>query len=583
MTTLVPPVAFADDDDPDERAELERLRQEMLYGDSLTAAAAAEELAEKESAVDQTWTVSVYDKMWVKIGELGDDLIELQGADPRNGIPTAKLKIKGESWLTDTFMSSSHTMVGVTLETAGLRFPFYVDTFDYEFDNGPAWIGTASLNGLYDILNYIQIWPNWYMPIQVQLFSHAVFVGPLCTCIEAMVSENALRLQSGIWEFVNNAVSLNPDIRAWFGTLLQSNGNIFQMLKTPMYVVRTNPFLDTSPLIARTVRMESCGKVITDVTRAYGVDVRVDLWLPGDDQPDYWTEHFDFMRLDQPTYVVTVKDRSQIKGPTGTVIDSVVRTVVDAGGSFFGDILPVIQTVPGRDGVYISEQLGLDFVEPWAMLIAPEPGEEGNVTTCRISFHTPKGWQHIIGGRSPKWLNDLMNATYAWLIDSLAILIGFTGIPSNLLEGFLNNTLLAFQLVEHYSRRNEVGPYHPAIEVFHATNSAPYNVETLFGFINAFWDSRGWVSAVVTFRNGEVYTLGKDVFRGGLVSVLYLERTRIFTDYIEMVEFHIDSTHRDIVLQVGDGKAEESPLAKHQRFLTGVFESINTILLTPQS
>jgi hypothetical protein len=222
-------------------------------------------------------------------------------------------------------------------------------------------------------------------------------------------------------------------------------------------------------------------------------------------------------------------------------------------------------------------------VEPWAVLIAPEPGEKGNVTTCRISFHTPKGWQHIIGGRSPKWLNDLMNATYAWLIDSIAILIGFTGIPSNLLEGFLNNTLLAFQLVQHYTRRNEVGPYHPAIEVFHATNSAPYNIETLFGFINAFWDSRGWVSAVVTFRNGEVYSLGKDVFLGGLVSVLYMERTRIFTDYIEMVEFRFDSTHRDILLQIGDGKAEESPLAKHQRFLTGVFESINTILLTPQS
>ena len=60
------------------------------------------------------------------------------------------------------------------------------------------------------------------------------------------------------------------------------------MLKTPIYVVRTNPFLDTSPLVARTVRMESCGTVITDITRAYGVDVRVDLWLPGDDQPDQW-------------------------------------------------------------------------------------------------------------------------------------------------------------------------------------------------------------------------------------------------------------------------------------------------------
>ena len=72
--------------------------------------------------------------------------------------------------------------------------------------------------------------------------------------------------------------------------------------------------------------------------------------------------------------------------------------------------------------------------------------------------HTPSGWQHIIGGRSPKWLNDFLNATFAWLIDSISIIIGFTGIPSNLLEGFLNNAFLAFQLIQHYGRRNAVPP-----------------------------------------------------------------------------------------------------------------------------
>ena len=562
-------------------SDLELLKQELLYGDLITSATAAEKLANQESAVDQSWHISVYDKMWVKVGELGDDMISLQGSDPRNKMPSAQLKIKGESWLIDTFMSCSSTMVGVVVETAGLRFPFYVDTFDYEFDNG-AWVGTASLNGIWDILNYLVIWPNWWLPIQFQLFSHAVFIGPLCTVTEAMISENALRIQSGLYEFINNSGSLNPDVRTWFGTLLQSNGNIFQMLKTPLYVVRTNPFLDTSPLVARTVRMETCGAVINDITASYGVTVSVDLWLPGDDQPDYWTQTFPDLGLTQPTYVVTVKDRSQIAGPTGTVIDSAVRQVVDVARSFFEEILPFINDVPGRDGVYISPQLGVNYVPPWAVLIAPEPGEKGNVLTCRISFHTPKGWQHIIGGRSPKWLNDLMNATFAWLIDSIAILIGFTGIPSNLLEGFLNNTLLAFQIMQNYTRRDEVGPYHPGIEVFHATASSPYNVETLFGFINAMWESRGWVSVIATFRNGEVYTLGKDVFRGGLVSVLYMGRTRIFTDYIEEVVFQIDRSKRDILLQVGDGKAEESPLAKHQRFITGVLESINVLTLAPQ-
>jgi hypothetical protein len=303
----------------------------------------------------------------------------------------------------------------------------------------------------------------------------------------------------------------------------------------------------------------------------------MDLWMPGDEQPDEWAN------LTQPTYVFSAKDRSSIEGPTKTVLDAVIRTTVDAGGSFFGEIPGLITGVPGMDGVYQAPGIGLNFVPPWPILIAPDEGERGSVEKCKLSFHTPKGWQHIVGGRSPKWLNDMMNATFAWLIDSISILLGITGIPSNLLEGFLNNAFLAFQLMQHYGRRNDVGPYHPAMEVMHATASSPYNIETVFAFINALWDSRGYVSAQATFRNGVVYKLGRDVFKAGLVSVLYFGRRKLFTDFIEVIHFRLTVKERDVMLQIGDGKAEEAPFAKHQRFITGIFESINVLTLAPQS
>jgi hypothetical protein len=561
---------------------LERLNQDLLYGDPITAARAAEELARYRQEVSSEFFVTVHDKLWRPIGAAGDDTMELSGTDPWNTVPAATLKLKGDSPLVPTMMGCRDTMVGITVESGGLRFPYYVKTHDYEFDRGE-WTSTATLSGVWDILNYYQIWPQWYLPIQAQPISHAIFVGPIVTCIENMISECALRLQSGIWEFINGALSLDPDIRAWFGTLLQSNGNIFEMLKTPTYVVRDNPLTDTSPLTARTVRMESCGTVIKDITRPYGVDVRVDLFLPGDAQPDIWTSDIPGLALDQPTYVVTVKDRQQIRGPTGTVADSVIATVVDIGGAFFGDIPGVIEQVPSMEGVYTSPLLGQKWVAPWAVIVAPEKGKRGTVENCKISDHTQTGWQHIIGGRSPKWLNDLMNSTFAWIIDSLSILIGITGIPSNLLDGFLNNAFLAFELMQHYPRRDANGPYHPAIEQFHATASAPYNIETMFAFVNAFWDSRGWTSAQATFRNGEVYTLGKDVFRGGLMSILYLNGTKLLTDYIRNIMFRFTPNARDIFIQIGDGKAEESPLAKHQRDLTGLLETINVLTLAPQS
>jgi len=36
-------------------------------------------------------------------------------------------------------------------------------------------------------------------------------------------------------------------------------------------------------------------------------------------------------------------------------------------------------------------------------------------------------------------------------------------------------------------------------------------------------------------------------------------------------------------VQIGDGKAEQAPIVKSQRFITGLMEVTNAILLTPQS
>lgn len=385
--------------------EIVRWQSELQGSDPYRAAVAAERLADVKDDIDQDFTFRVFDKLWRQVDELGGDLMDGSGTIPRNDKPTAMLKVKGESNLIETLMGCRSTMVGVTMETEGIRQAYYVDTHEWEYQKS-AWTGTANCFGIYDILNYLQIWPEWFLPIQIQPVSHAVFVGPLVTVIQNMIAECAIRIQSGLWEFVNNAASLNPDIRAWFGTLLQSNGNIFEALKTPLYVVMGNPLLDTSPLIAKTVRMQSCGEVIKEITAPYGIDVRVDLWLLGDDQPDAWAN------LDQPTYVVTVKDRSQIEGPTKTILDSVLRTVVDVGGAF--DMFnPVITEVPGMNGVYESPTLGVNFRPPWAILIAPDAGtdDKSSLVSCKIIDHTPKGWQHIIGGKSPKWLVCAPRAT----------------------------------------------------------------------------------------------------------------------------------------------------------------------------
>lgn len=385
-------------------ADLARLNDKLLHGDTAQIAEAAEKLARLQDDADIDWVFWISDQYWTRIDEFGADLMEASGTDPRNDKAAGTFKIKGSSDLIAALKNCRETMVGIEVEAGGLRFPFYVDTHDWAYEKA-AWTGTANCIGIWDILNYLIVWPSWFLPIQVQPFSHAVFVGPLVTVIENMISECALRVQAGINEFLNNALSLNPDVRAWFGTILRaieddglSPETFLEMLKTPMYVVRTNPFLDGSPLVAKTVRMESCGTVIKDLTKAYGVDVSVSLWRPGDPQPDPWAN------LTKPTYVVNVKDRSQIEGPTHTVLDSIFKTTVDIGGSLGGIFEPIIKQVQSMPGVYEAPALGVNFVPPYAVIVAPEPGEDSPLVSCKITDHTPKAWQILIGGKSPKWL-----------------------------------------------------------------------------------------------------------------------------------------------------------------------------------
>ena len=93
-------------------------------------------------------------------------------------------------------------------------------------------------------------------------------------------------------------------------------------------------------------------------------------------QPDKWAN------LTQVTYVMRVVDRSQIEGPTKTVLDSALRTVVDVEGSLLGKTLdpllnPGNQYVP--EGMHIAPTLGIDFVPPYALLITPDIIADGEV------------------------------------------------------------------------------------------------------------------------------------------------------------------------------------------------------------
>ena len=66
---------------------IEKLHEQLRYGTQEEAAAAAHQLADIQSAEDTEVVVTVHDKFWGEVGQIGD-YVELSMDIPRNKVPT---------------------------------------------------------------------------------------------------------------------------------------------------------------------------------------------------------------------------------------------------------------------------------------------------------------------------------------------------------------------------------------------------------------------------------------------------------------------------------------------------------------
>lgn len=548
------------------------LTHALFSGNNELAATAAQMAAKSQELPPSEATVTFYTKT-IQPAQESSDYISVTAEFPRNAVETATIVLKRTDPAVDIAVKCYQEVVPVTIQVGNMRWSGRVDTYDYALVDG-VYTVTLQCLGDYNWFNKILVWPNFLLPIQIQFPTRAVFIGPAITCIKTMIGEQALRLQLGMWELVNNLGSGNLDWEAWFGTLLMSDGNPLDTLMTPIVVVPTNPLFDTSPWVSINGRMDTVAKLVEQTVKDNGLVLTANLWLPGDEQPKGL-----FIPLTKPTIVVDVKDRSGITGPTGTFIDGIITDVVDLQHGVLGDVLsPFLnpQNEYAPEGVNIAPALGVNFVKPW-VLFTDHP--RGGLNEFHVNGHAPLAHTVIGGGKSPKWINDLINATLEFLIDAVEIAVGFTGVPDTLFDGTFDDVLLAFQEIENFDRRVKLGPFaYP--EYFVQTGSSAYTLDEWFALKTGMWDSRGYHSIQLVFQNGFPYTLGKDIFVGCLASFADW-KGNLYTDYVEKAIFRDDRKSRSrIDIFIGDGKAQESPWTKLQRKLTGFQEFINIITLS---
>ncbi|QIS07900.1 hypothetical protein F5X71_34575 [Nocardia brasiliensis] len=480
----------------------------------------------------------------------------------RNATSTGTIVLNGDDPLGAYAMRCRTTVVPIIAEVNGYKWTGRVDTASWDLVDGVATY-TLQLISDWQWFHRILVWPNFLLPIQFQVPKEAIYIGPACTVLAAMCFEQAIRLQLGLWEVVNNI--LNP--AAWFATAVMKEG-----LLTPIAVVPINPLTDTSKWVAISGRMDTVATLSEQVCKDNGIDLSAEAWRPGDPQPcpQWYT-------LNEACVVVRIKDKSGVTGPTGTIVDGLIKEAVDIADGMLGEILdPFADSEYRPEGINLAPAFGVNWVRPWTVLLPDVP--RSGIKECHITEHHPLAYTVVGGGRSPSWVNKIIDVIFELILSEILTVLGAAGISSTLLDGLFDNIILAFQQIENAKRRFKLGRF-GFPEFFTGTGSTAYTLDEFFALEIAMWDTRGYTSCQAVMYDGIPYSLGRDYQNGDLMS--WIHAGKLYTDYITEIDATDDRNERVTVLtKIGDGSAQESPWAKLQRQLSGFKSAMQIAMLS---
>lgn len=576
-----------------------KVQKGLQSGDQAVAVAAALAGAHFQQNPKPIAVRRMFDEVYNCIGEINDH-IELQLNDPRQALPAGKLSLKQfnadgtATTLGQAALTCSTNVVPIIYDKVPnfttwpppYRWSGRVDVAHATFKDGKKQID-CELVGDKHWLDRILAWPNPFAPIWIQDPSQWFGIGAGLTVLYTLIAEQAFRVQTYLNEIQNDISSLDIGVFELFFDDLKAGSpglsltDILQALQTPICVVPVNPLTDTSAWIEVNGRMDTVWKLCQQQLTDNGFSITVQIWLPGDPQPAGL-----LTPLVVPTVVVELFDRSGFTGPFGP-FEGLDVDAAQLEGSLLGDALqpllnpgdsqPFVETDLGE---FIAPSLGVDFITPTVLLDLDV--DKSGIIEYSVDFHHPLAYQVVTGGQSPQWINDLINASLEWLVDSIMMAIGFTGIPDNILDGIFANVLFAFSVVQNIADQTASPFMFP--EKFFPSGAGSLTLDTLFAEAQGLWNVRGYPAAQISFIDGYPYGIGTDIVRDQLV--LYVFNGTVFIDYVENIGIVDNRTNFDkITLQIGDGKSEEAAVTKIQRKLVGLETFANIILSggNPQS
>ncbi|WP_336793026.1 hypothetical protein [Gordonia malaquae] len=395
----------------------------------------------------------------------------------------------------------------------------------------------------YDRAKKMALFPVPPSPAEFQPLKAMPWVGPSVTGVNTYALMNAWRNQSPLNGLPQDI--LNPS--HWDNYLPENWWTTW---------VPNNPLVDGSRWTAMTARMPMLHDHVLPTLQDGGLHMSVQRWRPGDPPipgVNLSGEH--------SVRVFKTIDKSGYRGFTGTPLDGLLNTVGVIAEDFINEIAHELsRTVP--PDYKLPGIFGTHKTTPFVTI------PEGNLTplsSSTMTLHKAIAYAMLTGGKSPQWVNSLAklaaNAALGWL----GATIGNPGLALGVFDFLVEDTILAFHRVPNFVRADLMGP-DADWEAWVQGPGVGATLSTLQAVRTGFFDTRYYTSytaeldpAALAWKLGKHFDLMSRIafeIAGGLY-VDHVTRWGVSWSVSEPVKYR---------LTIGDGRAEESPAAKTERY-----------------
>ena len=459
-------------------------------------------------------------RFWSKTLELWGpcgDFRDLRFTDKKLSAGGLTIRVPdNEHWREYFFKQSRYAMRPISVDLPGYRTFWLTTKYGRIKEGRKRWIQVEAVHAL-EYLNHIHMWPAWWLPAEIQPPSTTGIGGAITVC-KGELKGQLTRLQGGQWPLM-----VDP---------------------------RGMGLADTSPWTITDARMDRYWDVMQEVCKTNNIVPQVNLYIHGEDEQPFPNHK----KLTRNTLIVNFVEKGNRVAFTGTIIDGVIRTLLEAVDDTLGAITYPILGEDRAWNQYLQKAAG---TLPGLPLALYRTGEYTNVSRVEQMTHIPLATRVTGGGKSPNWMNDLVVNAGNFIVGAIGAAFNIFGLSLGVLSDQLKDRIMAFHTREDFFLAREAGPlrFH---ETFVSGQGTGLSLDLMAAMSSTAWDHRGYTSAAIEVTNGAPHYIGRDIEKGDPVAYELPDGT-VEVDSLEEIEYEESPERIGYRLQIGSGDAEREP------------------------